>query len=199
MPEVDDYDNYEGYLNAKVLLPQNGEHMRAARVVGRSKDIDGIPIGQYDPNPYMDSRVYDVMFPDGAVEQYAANVLADNLFSQVDGDGHPYMLFEKIVGHKVDKSASEPTQHNNIHKWTRYDKGVKCYVMTKSGGPNRNQITCCQTYNSVNGKLLEDIIITPKTTDHFLHRKLPPGVTDIKSVFHYYSEPTTRGHHFRIL
>ena len=95
MPDIDDYDDFDGYLNAEVLLPQNGEHMRAAKVVGRAKDIDGISMGQYDPNPYLDSRVYDVMFPDGAVEQYAANVLADNLLSQVDEEGHPYMLFEK--------------------------------------------------------------------------------------------------------
>ena len=139
------------------------------------------------------------MFPDGAVEQYAANVLAENLLSQVDEDGHSYMFFEKIVGHKVDKSASELTQHNNIHKWSRVDEGVKSFVMSKSGGPKRHQITRRQTYNSVSGKLLEDIIITPKTTNQFLHRKLPPGVTNIKTVFHHYSKPKTRGHHFRVL
>ena len=109
------------------------------------------------------------------------------------------MFFEKIVGHKVDKSASELTQHNNIHKWSRVDEGVKCFVMTKSGSPKCHQITRRQTYNSVNGKLLEDIIITPKTTNQFLHIKLPPGVTNIKTVFHHYSKPTTRGHHFRVL
>ena len=78
IPEVDEFENYENYLNAEVLLPQNGAHMRAAKVIGRAKDIDGMSLGDYDSNPYLDTRVYNVMFPDGVVEQYAANVLADN-------------------------------------------------------------------------------------------------------------------------
>ena len=68
VPEVDEFENYENYLNAEVLLPQNGAHMRAAKVIGRAKDIDGMSLGDYDSNPYLDTRVYDVMFPDGAVE-----------------------------------------------------------------------------------------------------------------------------------
>jgi hypothetical protein len=36
----------------------------------------------------LDIRIYDVMFPDGVVQQYAANIIAENIYSQVDSDGH---------------------------------------------------------------------------------------------------------------
>ena len=42
--------------------------MRAARVVGSVKNRDGREKGKYDPNPVLDTRVYEVMFSDGATE-----------------------------------------------------------------------------------------------------------------------------------
>ena len=102
MPEVSDHKNkeeFETYLNAIILLPQNGAHMRAAKVIGRSKDFNGVNIGKYNPDSVLDTRVYDVMFPDGAIEQYASNIIADNLLNQVDPEGRHYQLFDKIIGH----------------------------------------------------------------------------------------------------
>ena len=97
MPEVSEFkdeEEYETFLNAKLLLPQNGSHMRSARVIGRAKNFDGMNIGNYNPNPLKDTCVYDVMFPDGAIEQYAANVIADNLMNQVDSEGRHYQMFD---------------------------------------------------------------------------------------------------------
>ena len=105
IPEVSDYKDEEEfvtYLNAEVLLPQNGAHMRSAKVIGRAKDFDGMDMGSYNPNPLLDTRVYEVMFPDGAIEQYASNVIADNILNQVDHDGRHYQVFDKIVDHKTD-------------------------------------------------------------------------------------------------
>ena len=106
IPEVDDIDDYERYSNAEVLLPQNGEHMRAARVVGLVKDDDGVTIGKSNANPILDSRVYEVMFPDGSIEQYATNLIAENLLGQVDEDGHRYQMLEGISDHRTDGSES---------------------------------------------------------------------------------------------
>ena len=39
MHEVDLYDDFDAYIDAEVLLPQNGEVMQAAKVIGRSTDI----------------------------------------------------------------------------------------------------------------------------------------------------------------
>ena len=111
VPEISDYkdeEEFESYLNAEVLLPQNGAHMRSAKVIGRAKDFDGMDISSYNPNPLLDTRVYNVMFPDGAIEQYASNVIADNILNQVDDEGKHYQLFDKIVDHKTD--GTEPKE-----------------------------------------------------------------------------------------
>ena len=105
MPEVDEISDLDLYLNAEVLLPQDGEYLRAARVIGRATGEDGVPIGTYDSNPILNTRIYDVMFPDGSIQQYSANVIAENLFSQVDEEGYRYMLLDEIVDYRKDDDA----------------------------------------------------------------------------------------------
>ena len=107
MPDVDTIPDLDQYLNAEVLLPKDGKHMQAAQVIGRSTDGNGNPIGQYDANPIMNSRVYDVMSPDGSIQQYAANIIAENLYSQVDEEGHRYIMLDEIVDHRKNDDAVE--------------------------------------------------------------------------------------------
>ena len=79
--------------------------MQAAKVLGRSTDIEGNPIGSYDPNPMINTRVYDVMFPDGAIQQYLANLIAESLYDNADDDGHRYQHMEEILDHRKTKDA----------------------------------------------------------------------------------------------
>jgi hypothetical protein len=44
----------------------------------------------------MNSIVYEVEFPDGELREYAANILAENILSQVDYEGHTIMLMRDI-------------------------------------------------------------------------------------------------------
>ena len=62
--------------------------MVMGKIQGWSLGDNGKVMGSYDDNPIMNSIVYDVEFPDGQVKEYAANILAQNLLSQVDPDGH---------------------------------------------------------------------------------------------------------------
>ena len=78
-PEVDEIEDYDQFLNMEVLLPQNGEHLRAAKVLGVSEQSKG----RYDLNPVENSQIYDVMFPDGSIQQYTANIIAENLVAQI--------------------------------------------------------------------------------------------------------------------
>jgi len=66
-------------IDAEVVLPHNGESIQAARIVGRSKDENGKSMGKYHEDRYLDTRVYDVLFPDGTMSQYTANLLAENI------------------------------------------------------------------------------------------------------------------------
>jgi len=56
-------------------------------------------------NPILDTRVYEVEFPDGTMNDYAANILAEALYAQVHVDGNRYLLLKEINDHKKDQSA----------------------------------------------------------------------------------------------
>jgi hypothetical protein len=45
------------------------------------------------------------------VLEYAANVIAENLYSQVDDEGHHQVMIEDIVDHKKDSSAVTKDQN----------------------------------------------------------------------------------------
>ncbi len=50
----------------------------------RRINTDGNKIGTYDSNPLLNSIIYDeVEFPDGTVQDYGANVIAENLYPQL--------------------------------------------------------------------------------------------------------------------
>ena len=49
----------------------------------------GVFKGQYNENPILDTRVYEVMFPNGVMQEYSANVIAENMWAQVEEDGYP--------------------------------------------------------------------------------------------------------------
>ena len=49
--------------------------------------------------------VYDVQFPDGQIKEYAANVIAENMYNQVDPDGHNVNLLDSIINYRKDDTA----------------------------------------------------------------------------------------------
>ena len=101
---VDEQPFWDRLINAEVLLP-HGKQVQQAKVRGRAKDTAGKVIGTHDDNPLLNSIVYDVEFPDGAVKQYSANTIAENMFAQVDSEGHQYQLLMGITDHSKDESA----------------------------------------------------------------------------------------------
>ena len=106
LPDADDYtpEELDEYLTAEVMLPHGGDQARA-KIIGRSKDEHGRPIGKRDPNPILDTRFYDVLYPDGSTESLAANLIAENLYSQVDTEGNSYAIVKDIIGHRKTKDA----------------------------------------------------------------------------------------------
>ena len=98
MPEADD-DVYDRILTAELQLPHNDKQM-LARVKQRHKDSDGNVKGKAHPNPWLDTRVYDVEFEDGTIKQYSANIIAQNILSQVDEEGNSYQMLDEIMEHR---------------------------------------------------------------------------------------------------
>ena len=66
-----------------------GEILRKAKVVSRSKDVNSNIKGLHDPNNFLHSLSYDVEFPDGGINDLLDNIAAENKCAQADDDdGH---------------------------------------------------------------------------------------------------------------
>jgi hypothetical protein len=92
------------YLGADVLLPL-GDTMVSGKVRGRKRDHEGAIHGTRNPNPILDTRTYSVQFPNGEEAEYAANVIAQNMYAQCDQEGNQWLLMEAIVDYKTDGHA----------------------------------------------------------------------------------------------
>jgi hypothetical protein len=73
---------WDKMINAEIIL-QQGDKLQPGKVKRRSINDNGKTIGTYSDNAIMNSIVYEVEFPDGELKEYAANILAENMFSQV--------------------------------------------------------------------------------------------------------------------
>ena len=89
---------YDQIINAEVQL-QLGEEMVTSKVLQQTIGPDGQVTLTFDNNPYLNSIIYDVEFPDRQVKEYAANIIAENMLTQVDSDGMSTTLMEAIVDH----------------------------------------------------------------------------------------------------
>ena len=71
-----------------------------AKIICRSINSDGLIVGGFNNNPHLITLVYDVEFPGRAVKQYAANVFAKIVLSQVDISGFHTQELESITLHE---------------------------------------------------------------------------------------------------
>ena len=82
-------DSYDPYLNMEVGMPRgDDDNLVHATVKRRVTDEEGNPIGKANKNPILDNRLYEVEFIDGTTEQITANIIAENIMSQVDAEGN---------------------------------------------------------------------------------------------------------------
>ena len=139
--EADDFspgitDN--NYLNMELALPRDGENPAFARVTKRLKDEDGKPVGRAHQNPILDTRMFEVEFLDGTTQALAANVIAENMFAQVDQDGRRLMLLKEIIDHRctrdaVTKENATITMKNGRKSRLQTTKGWELLIQWKDG------------------------------------------------------------------
>ena len=66
------------------------------------------------------------MFPDGSVSEYAANLIAENINSQVDEEDHCYRLLDHISNNRKDNTAVRDSE---------------AWIISKNGRRNRTSTT----------------------------------------------------------
>jgi hypothetical protein len=53
----------------------------------------------------LDTREYEIEFPNGSSESYRANLIAENIRSQVDSDGRQFAVIKEIIDHRSSNGA----------------------------------------------------------------------------------------------
>ena len=89
MPDAFD----DKYLNMKLEIPRDGYGPEFYKVTKRLRDKDGMPIGRDQNNPTLSTGMYEVEYKDGQNTFLEANAIAENMFSQADGEGNLHVLF----------------------------------------------------------------------------------------------------------
>jgi hypothetical protein len=127
-------------INAEIFFPQD-EAVQMANVLHRSIDADGNIVGTCDENLNLNTLLYDVEFPDRAVEPCAANIITKDVSMQVDSNGHNSYLLDKLVLHK--------RMGNIVSK-------ENAYVTTKRGEGNFVKQQLVGSF-SVNGRMVQSL------------------------------------------
>ena len=134
---IDKQPSYDQLINVEVLLAK-GKHVISAKVLGRAKDQDGNFIGTYDDNPMLNSMICNVEFLDGMVKEYSANVIAENMYAQVDSKGFQYNLLESIINYATnDRAVTKADKYvvtcRGAHKLWKTTVGWKLLVLQRDG------------------------------------------------------------------
>ena len=120
---------FDLYINMEVGLSRlNGDNLYHATFIQRVIGNDGKPLEIGTSNPITDTRIYEVYYIYVTVKTLASDVIAENLLSQVDQEGHHYLLIDEIIDHRktpesVEQKDAFDSTHNGNLKWQETTKG----------------------------------------------------------------------------
>jgi len=102
---IDQQPAYDKIINAEVQL-HHRDHIITGKVKRRALGPDGKTACSYHDNLMLNSTIYEVEFPGGEVKEYAANVIAENMLTQVDYEGFTTTMIEGIINHDRDENTA---------------------------------------------------------------------------------------------
>ena len=102
--------------------------MVAARAIKRSLGPDGNAVGAFNHNKMLDTRIYDIMFMDGTVQQLAANRIALSMYEHVDSEGFTTKILDQVQRHRKTDEAIEKSD-----RYTKDSKGRRSIKITTKG------------------------------------------------------------------
>ena len=136
-PDDDKEEMIDKYLGMELSMDVGTNNERGARVVKRARTDDGKTIGTAHSNPILDTRAYEIEFADGTRDKVTANIIAENMYAQIDDQGNSYLLLDEIEDHRKDGTALTEQDayvyrgHNKHRKPTT--KGWELLVSWKDG------------------------------------------------------------------
>ena len=90
--------------------------MKNVKIVGRSKDWYGKMIVKYEVNPMLNTMVYNAEFIYGSIREYGANVISNNVDSQVYSEGFLHYILSGILGFSKDTTYVQKGNQYSITK-----------------------------------------------------------------------------------
>ena len=94
----------------------------------RKRTSDGLLVDTENPNPILDTHVYEVEFPDENSNEYSANIILENLYEKVDNNGRTAPILQGI---SADRSNDKAIQKCN--EWTLLPNGARKRKVTTDG------------------------------------------------------------------
>jgi hypothetical protein len=113
---------------------QLGESMTIGRVTKCALGPNGTVAGTHDENPCLNTMICKVEFPGGQLKDCAANVIVENMLTQVDLDGHSLRMMEAMIDHQKDEAVAVPKTNKCVATSSgqkRLRKTVGCSLLVK--------------------------------------------------------------------
>ena len=93
--------------------------------------------------------------------------------------------FNADVPESIENQDQNSKTIKTSFQWTRIDNNVNKFVSTRENGPNWKDVTQRITYNLDNNEVIQTLEHPQSIPTAELFKKLPEGVTNIKTVLTY--------------
>ena len=99
-------EELDSLIGSQVNLPDKSGIPLLITVKKRKRESQGHPVGKADDNPILDSRIYELEYPDGRVEEYSVNTILENMVEQVHSNDWDTTLMDEILAVRRDSDVS---------------------------------------------------------------------------------------------
>ena len=83
-------------IHVEFLIPQ-GYGFKPQQLKGTSNYFYGKYIVTFKQNTILDSILYNIKFPDGSINQYAASTIYQNIYPHIDVDVYSHAILQLII------------------------------------------------------------------------------------------------------
>ena len=68
---------------------------------------------KFDPNPILDTMIYEIEFPDRRLEEYGINTILECMISKQDEEGQDLGILDEVIGVGTDPKVVIQTDENS--------------------------------------------------------------------------------------
>ena len=152
-------------IGVQTSIPGKDKAPLLATVKKRKLDCKGEPIGTYNPSPILNSRIYELDFPEGRVEKYSVNVILENMTDQADSNDRDTSLYDEVIsarkdeGVVVEKGEKAFTVIDGLKKPIITTKGWDIQIKWKDGSVSWHPLSLIKSSNPIE---LEEYAVSNK-------------------------------------